>query len=134
MNNEERLPHCTSCTCLSVWLPWSHLPDLRLRRSHWSIGLAGSRHDRGPLAAWLAVLGACQAVLSPKLAFWGGGAEIRAAAAETGRIHESLDRRPVHVSVCWIAYRQTGPLLPVLPQSLLSLWQCCLILTACQGL
>lgn len=28
--------------------------------------MAGNRYDHGPLAAWLAVLGACQAVLSPK--------------------------------------------------------------------
>lgn len=63
---KKDFPHCTSCTCLSVWLTWSHLPELRIRRSHWSIGMAGNRYDHGPLAAWLAVLGACQAVLPPK--------------------------------------------------------------------
>lgn len=55
--------------------------------------MAGNRYDHGPLAAWLAVLGACQTVLPPKASIleWC----LQAASTETGRMQENLPWRPL---------------------------------------
>lgn len=54
--------------------------------------MAGNRYDHGPLAAWLAVLGAWQVVLLPKASIleWC----LQVASTETGRMQENLPWRP----------------------------------------
>lgn len=79
--------------------------------------MAGNRYDHGPLAAWLAVLGACQAVLPPKASIveWC----LQAASTETGRMQENLPWRPLRLALlcvfCLLHCLKPGPVLPVLP-------------------